>query len=82
MGVMICRWTNSDDDGIYWLGDATPPIEAYTLFDVMERYLTTGETLEILSYDPGNRATAYRQPLTMDALNNEREAHGETHHAY
>ena len=81
MGVMICRWDNSIDDGIYWLGDDTPPRDSYTLYDIMERYLTTGEIMEILSYAPRNGPLHVGNGLgTM--LTNERKAHKETHHAY
>ena len=66
MGLMICRWDNSVDDGIYWLGDES---DKYTLFEVMKRYLTTGETMEILAYDPDDR----QDMVAM--LNNERLAH-------
>jgi hypothetical protein len=49
MAIMICRWENSEDDGIHWMyADQTDPSE--TLFAIMQRYLTTGETMEILSY--------------------------------
>ena len=71
MGLIIARWENSEDDGIYWMGDEP---EEYTLFEVMERYLTTGETLEILSYSPDIRQD--RDMVAM--LYNERKAHGET----
>ena len=71
MGLMICRFSNSDADGIYWLGDSTPPQDSYSLFDVMERYLTHGETMEILSYDP------YDEGSTTAMLANERKAHKE-----
>ena len=77
MGVMICRFINSpdpDDDGIYWLGDATPPKDSYSLYDVMERYLTTGETVEILKYDRQEKMER-GWPTTMDALRAERRAH-------
>ena len=49
MGLIIARWENSEDDGIYWMGDES---DENTIFMVMERYLTTGETMEILSYSP------------------------------
>jgi hypothetical protein len=78
MGLMICRWINSGYDGIYWLGDSTPPKDSYSLFDVMERYLTKGETVEILSYDPRDRkATGLDESPDMVALRNERIAHGD-----
>jgi hypothetical protein len=80
MGVMICRFSNSVDDGIYWVGDSSPPKDSYTLYDVMERYLTTGETMEILCYDPCY--DPYDASSTTKMLTNEREAHKETHHAY
>lgn len=48
-GVLVARWTGREGlaDGIYWTGAGSPHS---TLFDAMERYLTTGETLEIISY--------------------------------
>lgn len=71
MGLMICRWTNSEDDGIYWMGDdvTANSADGYTLFSVMERYLTHGETMEILKYSHGEG----ERSITM--LEREREAH-------
>lgn len=71
MGLIIARWTNSEDDGIYWMGDdvAANPPDGYTLFSVMESYLTHGETMEILKYSPGEGERA------IDMLEREREAH-------
>lgn len=72
MGVMICRWDNSEEDGVYWVWDDEVTHEDSTLFAVMERYLTHGETMEILSYTPrggdGNRG---------EIMYNERKAHEE-----
>ena len=78
MGVMVGRWTNSVDDGIYWVwDDDTVNPEDSTLFQVMERYLTRGETMEILSYAPNAG-----DELRTEIMYNERKAHKETHHAY
>lgn len=48
--VLVGWWTNAPDipDGIYW----TEASEG-TLFAAMEKYLTTGQTMEIVSYMPG-----------------------------
>ena len=47
--VIVGRWWNNpniEEGGIYW-ADA----ETVTLFDYMQRYLTRGEVVEILSYN-------------------------------
>lgn len=69
MGLIIARWTNSIEDGIHYVRDDDGPWEGITLFAVMERYLTRGETMEILSYQP--RDDEQRGVL----MYNEREAH-------
>ena len=73
MGVMICRWDNSVEDGIHWVRDDDMHHEDCTLFAVMERYLTRGETMEILKYVP-KRGDELRGAMMFS----EREAHKET----
>lgn len=91
MGLIIARWSNSEDDGIYWQFDeerlySGQPDPDQTLFAVMERYLTTGETMEILKYVPdipgetaeeGRIRTVTREAL-LTVLNPERKAHNWT----
>jgi hypothetical protein len=72
MGVIIGRWTNSVDDGIYWVWDGEVEHEDSTLFAVMERYLTRGETMEILKYTPKGG-----DELRSQIMVNERKAHKE-----
>jgi hypothetical protein len=68
MGIIIARWENSEDNGIYWTRD-DQTLEGDTLFEVMERYLTGGETMEILSYAPRN------EDARVELMANERIAH-------
>jgi len=77
MGVIIARWNNSVEDGIYWVWDDEIGHGDSTLFEVMERYLTQGETMEILSYAPKGA-----DELRTEIMHNEREAHEETRNAY
>lgn len=75
MGVMVCRWTNSVDDegdGIYYAG-----AEHLTLFELMQEYLTHGQTVEVLKYDP-DRSVGEGVYIDITKLrDNERRAHGE-----
>lgn len=53
-GIIIARWSDgltASDDGINWRWANEDSSEG-TLFAVMERYLTAGLTMEILSYRP------------------------------
>jgi hypothetical protein len=75
MGLMICRWANSEDDGIYWTYDDAPPKQGETLFALMERYLTTGETTEILKYVPDTGEGFISKAELIPLLTREREAH-------
>lgn len=76
MGLIIARWTNSEDDGIYWMYDDAPWGNE-GLFSIMARYLTHGETLEILKYvlDTGEGLISRDQLAPL--LEREREAHKE-----
>lgn len=74
MGLIIARWTNSVDDGIYWMPDEQP-WEEDGLFAVMARYLTRGETLEILNYAPDITTGPVAREALIDLLTAEREAH-------
>lgn len=73
MGLLVLRWENSvdDGDGIYYGG-----ADGLTLFEVMEEYLTHGQTMEILKYDLDTPA---HQPLANPEYirDLERIAHGE-----
>ena len=89
MGLIIARWTNSEDDGIFWQFDderlySGEPDPDQTLFAAMRRYITTGETMEILKYVPrmGGESeeedkirTVTRETL-VGILEPERKAHG------
>ena len=72
MGLMICCWANSGDDGIHWMYDDEPPEHGETLFAVMESYITRGETMEILKYVPREGPRALHITPMLDA---ERKAH-------
>jgi hypothetical protein len=88
MGLIIARWGNSDDDGIYWQfdderlysGELDPD---QTLFATMTRYLTTGETMEILKYVPDtpsktvveSKVEIVTKTTIMQVLIPERKAH-------
>lgn len=74
MGLIIARWTNSEDDGIYWMRD-NEPWEGDRLFAVMARYLTRGETLEILKYVPDIKTGPVSRDALVGVLTAEREAH-------
>lgn len=65
--VLVGRWQNGPTvpNGIFWR-DA----ETATLFEAMQRYITTGECMEILKYAPRSCANA-------GEVYDEREAHGE-----
>lgn len=75
MGVMICRWANSVDDegdGIYYTG-----AEDLTLFELMQEYLTHGQTVEVLKYDPDRSVGKQRYANITKLRDDERRAHGE-----
>jgi hypothetical protein len=94
MGMVIARWSNSEDDGIYWVEDdamlpSGEPEPDSTLHAVMLRYLTTGETMEILKYEPrvdvsmpkaadglvASKCWDARRETLIDTLRPVREAH-------
>ena len=75
MGLIIARWTNSDDDGIYWMPSDGPIKHSATLFSAMERYLTHGETMEILNYAPDITTGPVARGTLINLLTAEREAH-------
>lgn len=74
MGLIIARWTNSEDDGIYWMQDCEPWKDD-GLFAVMARYLTRGETMEILKYVPDIKTGPVSRVDLVGVLTAEREAH-------
>jgi hypothetical protein len=75
MGLIIARWADSEDDGIYWMRDDEPVGYGETLFAVMTRYLTTGETMEILKYVPEIKTGPVSRDALVGVLTAEREAH-------
>lgn len=81
IGLMICRWTNSEDDGIYWMQDDEIPLSGDTMFEVMVRYLTTGETMEILKYVPDVETRPVARDKLVALLAAERGAHKEKNDA-
>ena len=74
MGLIIARWTNSEDDGIYWMPDDAPWKDD-GLFQVMGRYLARGETVEILKYVPDIKTGPVNRDELVGVLTAEREAH-------
>lgn len=74
MGLIIARWTNSEDDGIYWMPDDAPWKDD-GLFQVMGRYLARGETVEILKYVPDIKTGPISRDALVGVLTAEREAH-------
>ena len=74
MGLIIARWTNSEDDGIYWMPDDAPWKDD-GLFATMARYLTRGETVEILKYVPDIKTGPVSRDELVGVLTAEREAH-------
>lgn len=88
MGLIIARWSNSEDDGIFWQFDDERTYSGQsdpdqTLFATMARYLATGETMEILKYvwdmpgetaEEGRMRTVSRETL-ISVLEPERIAH-------
>lgn len=89
MGLIIARWENSEDDGIFWQFDderlySGEPDPDQTLFAAMRRYITTGETMEILKYVPDvptktvveNKVVTITRETLVGILEPERKAHG------